>query len=616
MINITQKGFAPVLVLLVLLLIGGVVLGVYLVKNQTFFTPSASVSGPIYPEVSLELRDAPPPHPVGSNIAVKILIRSDFDAANQFVAKIKFPQNLLNVVSLDTTAEASGSAEVYPVNSWLEEFYDNTTGEISLVGGVPDPGLKTDPNSQTQYVMATINFKGMAEGNAYLDFLNESAIYRNSDNVNILVLRRSVTIPITAALQSVSPSPSATPDMDSDYDKFTDSQEIFMGTNPKKACPIDKVDAAWPPDVNNDTFINGGDVSTMVPYINGTKAYDKRYDLNQDGKITESDVTVMQQWMLASCTPVTATPTPTPITSPVVTPTPFPACGVSCNDDSQCAGAKDGCTSCLSGSNTSTKACMPKPSPTASPCSTFLSAVNTVTSLVGISTCPTPTPTPTSTPSPSPTPVPVACNPRPNFVRSTTMTSGGLLVVLNSTTNAGTTSNSIMSMKFTALTNAKLVIGGKTYSQPVSLVLPSGTTRFEFLIQQVTFGQSTTVQMAAVDTCGDYPLFFGGGTGAGWPDPTVVLPEPSPFSSAGIAVASPRPSGDRTNTTSSCVGYSLGDGNKDSSLDLRDSSNLLSKMGKDINDCTDMNADGKINVIDLSLLRKLFIDKAIIRIKS
>jgi hypothetical protein len=116
-----------------------------------------------------------------------------------------------------------------------------------------------------------------------------------------------------------------------------------------------------------------------------------------------------------------------------------------------------------------------------------------------------------------------------------------------------------------------------------------------------------------VDTCGDYPLFFGGGANAGWPDASGVLPQPSPIASG--TVASPRPSGMSTNTPAACVGFIVGDGNKDKKLDLTDSSYLLSKIGKNINDCADMNNDRIINVIDLAIMRKLFIEKNIIRVR-
>ena len=91
--------------------------------------------------------------------------------------------------------------------------------------------------------------------------------------------------------------------VDTDGDGFSDSKEQFMGTDPSKICATSKTDNAWPVDTNNDTYINGADVSLLVPYISGSKSYSKRYDLNQDGKISESDVSVIQPYMLRTCVP-------------------------------------------------------------------------------------------------------------------------------------------------------------------------------------------------------------------------------------------------------------------------------------------------------------------------
>ncbi len=93
--------------------------------------------------------------------------------------------------------------------------------------------------------------------------------------------------------------------VDTDKDGFNDTKEQFMGTDPNKICAANKTDNAWPVDTNNDTYINGADISTLVPYISGSKAYSSRYDLNQDNKITEADVSVIQPYMLRTCVPAT-----------------------------------------------------------------------------------------------------------------------------------------------------------------------------------------------------------------------------------------------------------------------------------------------------------------------
>jgi len=120
--------------------------------------------------------------------------------------------------------------------------------------------------------------------------------------------------------------PAPGPENDTDNDQFLNSQEIFMGTNASKACGLD----AWPIDTNNDGAISGADISKMIPFLTETSPYNKRYDLNQDNKIDDSDVSVIRADILRTCgsqpnQPVpTMTPNPTPTPKPTPTPTPTP----------------------------------------------------------------------------------------------------------------------------------------------------------------------------------------------------------------------------------------------------------------------------------------------------
>jgi hypothetical protein len=85
-----------------------------------------------------------------------------------------------------------------------------------------------------------------------------------------------------------------------------------MGTNPNKACASSTTDNAWPVDANNDTYINGADVSKMVPYISGLLAYNKRYDLNLDGINNKADVEIVAKYFLQECTAIDIQATPDP----------------------------------------------------------------------------------------------------------------------------------------------------------------------------------------------------------------------------------------------------------------------------------------------------------------
>ncbi len=121
------------------------------------------------------LTDALPNLKVGQELPVKVFVRNDKDEANLFAAKLKFNKDVLEVVRI----EKSGSF----ISSWAEEFIDNNSGLVSLVGGVPTPGYKTN-NSDA--LMAIVVFKGKAAGNSVVSFAADSEIFRNSDNNNIL----------------------------------------------------------------------------------------------------------------------------------------------------------------------------------------------------------------------------------------------------------------------------------------------------------------------------------------------------------------------------------------------------------------------------------------------
>ena len=89
-------------------------------------------------------------------------------------------------------------------------------------------------------------------------------------------------------------------DEDDDNDGFTDDIEIYIGTDPLRACG----DNAWPPDFNNDRFVTIVDVLGYKGKIGarlGDTNYTPRYDLNADGFITIGDVLLMKPYIGKSC---------------------------------------------------------------------------------------------------------------------------------------------------------------------------------------------------------------------------------------------------------------------------------------------------------------------------
>ncbi len=146
------------------------------------------------PETSLKMNTVAPVT-VGQEFNVPVYARSDIENSNVFAAKINFPANLLEVVSVNDDSSF--------ITSWVEQFYDNQTGQLSLVGGVPNPGYKTN-NSDA--VMAIVRFKAKAAGTALIDMTSQSQIFSNATNQNILQKTQDVSFTISGGT-GASPSP-------------------------------------------------------------------------------------------------------------------------------------------------------------------------------------------------------------------------------------------------------------------------------------------------------------------------------------------------------------------------------------------------------------------------
>ncbi len=133
------------------------------------------------------------------DIIVKVLVRSDADAANLFSSKINFPETYLEVTGFDRTDSF--------ITNWVEETFNNTTGKVSVIGGVPNPGFQT---RGTDGILDQIIFHAkQATTSATISFDNSSAIYRNSDNNDILGTTTGTSLSLSALCSSSSPSPSA-----------------------------------------------------------------------------------------------------------------------------------------------------------------------------------------------------------------------------------------------------------------------------------------------------------------------------------------------------------------------------------------------------------------------
>ncbi|MCL5783952.1 MAG: dockerin type I domain-containing protein [Patescibacteria group bacterium] len=137
----------------------------------------------------------------GELVQVTVAVKSDTDAANLFAAKLKFPADLLQVNKIDLKSDSSF------IKNWIEDDFDNSEGTVSLVGGLPNPGLQTH-SGESNTLMAEITFVTKRTGTATISFNSDSAIYRNSDNENILGLKKEVSFQI---LPSITITPTSGP---------------------------------------------------------------------------------------------------------------------------------------------------------------------------------------------------------------------------------------------------------------------------------------------------------------------------------------------------------------------------------------------------------------------
>lgn len=129
---------------------------------------------------------------------MQVKVRTATDSANLFNAKLSFDPTKFMVSRIDT----AGSF----ITQWINDnSFDNTVGKVSLVGAVPTPGYKSPTAGAT---MATVYFKALANGTGDIRFDGASTIYRNSDNIDILLATSPTTI---TATNITVPGPSATP---------------------------------------------------------------------------------------------------------------------------------------------------------------------------------------------------------------------------------------------------------------------------------------------------------------------------------------------------------------------------------------------------------------------
>lgn len=351
----SQKGFAQIF--LVIFLLVGIAVTVYLVGKQTNLLPKAFLPKPSIPETSFTLttteQEVPlsvsqsvienatsispsekvrfkPSYKVRDIIPVALLIRSDIDEVNLFVAKIKFSSDILEVVSVKLPDIPLGSqapiSSLSFIKNWVEQFYDSSSGVISLVGGVPSPGYKTN-KEDFPGLMTVIFFRAKKAGTASVSFTNESQILRNIDNQDILTIKRDTEFKIEGEVICVSvitpakdpksgvckefPTPCEVPD---GWVKVNSCQaqcpeppkcdgQLIYG-DPKRddpnRCPsyVCKPTPKRKGDGNLDEKVNLTDMSVLLSDFNKEKGFREPIDMNDDGKINTFDFSLMRKLLI------------------------------------------------------------------------------------------------------------------------------------------------------------------------------------------------------------------------------------------------------------------------------------------------------------------------------
>lgn len=180
--------------ILLVVLLGGLGGGVYLTQNGTNFLPRASER---VEDLKTEMVLSTPKTAVslGEIFPVDIIVHTDRDEANLFVAKLRYPASLKVIKVSTSSAQANLESGDYFIQKWIKINVNNSGGETEVVGGVPNPGIKTGAKNGKDLILARVYFQAESSDPASISAAN-SEIYRNSDNVNILTTAKSLDLKI------------------------------------------------------------------------------------------------------------------------------------------------------------------------------------------------------------------------------------------------------------------------------------------------------------------------------------------------------------------------------------------------------------------------------------
>lgn len=166
------------------LVITAIIFGIiFLMKTSDSHAQSASLNiNPASQTVNLD-----------SIFTVEIRVNTGGESINTVAAHLTFDNTILTPQTIDT----SGSF----VSIWFEN--NITSSEVRLIGSVPSPGVSGD-----NLLFARVNFLADSASTTQIAFTDDSAVFRASDNVDIL--GDAIGSVITVSSVAVTPTPGNT----------------------------------------------------------------------------------------------------------------------------------------------------------------------------------------------------------------------------------------------------------------------------------------------------------------------------------------------------------------------------------------------------------------------
>ena len=328
-----QKGIVQVFLLILFLV--GLGLGVYLIGRQTQLKSHASIGTPedsismvpyygdesqayLLPVANPEVEDT-----AGTSFGVDILVKTTTEPINLVSTKIKYDPGTFSVnVLRDSTQRPTF------IKNWIEEENDETTGTITLSGGVPNPGFQSSASEAGLF--ARIIFKsreGTTGRTSNIEFLEDgTALYKNSDAQPITTfIKRSIAVKIG---NFYGPRPSVT------------VSGPISTSIPEPILPGVGLVCGALGDVDGDGKITESDGELVLKFVaalvSPTPAQKINADADKNGNITSGDSLLIKRVAagldknFASCQVIQPSPVPSPssaVCAQVITPAVMPSTG-------------------------------------------------------------------------------------------------------------------------------------------------------------------------------------------------------------------------------------------------------------------------------------------------